>query len=216
MIETGMKIKKDSYLYKIAYGRIWNTNKKDKEINNSNLCSFFWRIVFSVLIIWPIMGVIIIVFGVILAILYCFATPIAFFFGANKPTIFKKNDDFFAPIENWPTFYGHRIIPIVPISIGVAIFGLIKWASIILDFVVDTFILIVYAVVSIKSSFTGTTIVVPIWIQMIFGLVVLAGFMIFIGKKTGFWKLFFTYLEAKKDKMCPLIIFEEVPEIEQE
>lgn len=87
-----MKLKKGGWLCRM-------TGHSGEQIS---LCKFFWRVIYSGLVIWPIIGFfwVIVSFG-------------GFLFG--KKFSDNSTHGVFAPIKSMPSIFGYRILPIYPI-----------------------------------------------------------------------------------------------------
>ena len=93
------KIKKDSFVYKVAYGM---TTFPPLQINH---CRFWKRFILMLVIVWP---VIILTLGIGITIGFIITLPFAV-----RPAIFKEESrEFFIPYKKWPRIKGHLLRPI--------------------------------------------------------------------------------------------------------
>ncbi len=169
-----MEISKNSWMYKVAYGA------NDFKPNTGNLCKFFWKFVFMLFIVWP---VVIFVGLPIMGLLWL----IGFFFAA-RPSIYESDNatDLMQFYQNWPRVKGFRVLPIYFVLLGSLAFvpwgkllkllQLISWGKL-------SIALIVCAVIAL----------------------IIVGAAVFLKSET--YQLLKNYLAAKKAKVCPRIVF---------
>lgn len=98
-----MEIKKNSFLWKIAYG-FWNG---DKETKTTNLCVFFWRVVAAFFIAIPIISI------------------IGFLF-AHGLSIKEDDGGVLTPYKKWFTIKRHRVYPITVLLILVVVLNIVR------------------------------------------------------------------------------------------
>ncbi len=200
-----MNLSKNSILYKIAYGYsdLFSGNYKQR---STNLCFLFWRVLFSLLFIWPI---IILVVPILLAITWLVLTFIMFLFGGYAK--FERNFDdsetgnygalvlTFEPISSWPEIMGTKIWPL-HIILSCFCFTVCGWT--ILNIMRD------WAALSANSFNLGF----KIFLSMILSgfVVILLGLFFKNSSKIKAgesYQLFREYFRAKKEKFCPIISF---------
>ena len=175
-----MKIKKNGWIDKIAYG----LNAKCPE--HTNLCKLFWRTLFMLFIGWPLTLVLI---AVALFVAYAIG-----FFMASKPTIGMSmaSEKAFVPIEKWPKIMGHRIWPINVISLCAIV--CVAWQY----------------VPAAAMAVTGWLSVNVSMAMMIFVgalLIIALGYAIRKFFESELWELAKAYISAKKQKICPIVEF---------
>jgi MFS family permease len=95
-----MNIRKNSFLWKMAYGS-WG--ELDREIKTTNLCKFFWRFVAAFFIVIPLIYII----G---------------FFVAHGP----DTKGILRPYRKWPKIKGHHVYPITVFLIFVVALGIVR------------------------------------------------------------------------------------------
>jgi len=97
-----MTIKKGGLLYKIAYGLNGDSNLP----NQTNLCPFFWKLMFMIFLGWPLY------YCVILPLLYgilAMYSVIGFLFGYRLESEYSMT---LIRCQKWPEVKGYRILPI--------------------------------------------------------------------------------------------------------
>lgn len=215
-----MELRKNGFLYKVAYGL--RKNKPER----SNLCRFFWRVLLSVILVWPPYGLFkAIDYGLIRFLL---GTPIAFLGFGYCPLLQRKwlvgygggHKLPFRPISWWPKlkngehimpFVGLLIIAVIPACIAGTVWcfykaGVFVWHNPWVTLLgTPTFAVILllnllnwwltwYTRRSKKSN---------------------GGVVSAVVKREGrdVVGLFAAYIKAKKDKVCPTVQFTEKPAI---
>lgn len=173
-----MKIKKNGWVAKIAYGFTSGRNIPE----NTNLCKLFWRTLFMLFIGWPF----------ILALLVVAVAAVYFigFFVASRPTLGMDSD--FAPIKKWPKIMGHRIWPTSIISLCILVF--VIW---------HLLPLAIAAVIGWLSA--NMSIAAMIFVGAF--LVIALGYAIKRFFRSELWKLARAYMSAKKQRFCPIVEF---------
>ncbi len=171
-----MTVKKDSWVYKVAC--LWA-----KPPESTNLCRFFWRVVFSCA------G-----FPLVLAAagaFICVLSPPLFFFARRID--FSDGPSPSIPFKRWPAIRGHRIYPVylfVPAVVWVCLGLLVAAGRAVMDFFVFV-------------EHLGLTAVL---LTCLF--IILFWTLRSKGKDSAFWSLIKEYARAKKQKVCPMIEFE--------
>lgn len=189
-----MNIKEGDFLFKVAYG----LTKKDDIPSRVNGCRLFWRIVFMLIIAWPILLICI-------AFVVAFVLGFTFIFGffvAKRPAVLSKEevsqaDLLMTPYKHWPTVKGKRIYPIWLVVAAVAVYYSPSIVSVLVD----------------VSSATAASVSINFWwlITRIGGAfigIVLACVIVYtIGaiRKSEWLKLTKELISAKKQKICPVV-----------
>ncbi len=189
-------------LYSVAYGY---TSRKPL---NTNLCQFFWRVVLSLLVVWPLLTLWkVVAYGLIRGV----GSVIAFVLFGCRLTSWKEVDfddittlditTLFKQISWWPKYEG------VNISLATIFAGLL---CIVVICLVGAF-LVYFAIyrglvcgVLFANSIAGTLTL------SVIGLIVLAVVFSIVTKTEG-RKVVKEFIKAKKQKVCPLISFVDDP-----
>ncbi len=173
-----LKFKKKGVLYKIAYydtgmGYVFYPSR-------SNLCNFFWRIVWKIALLCCLGFVIALVFTFLIVL-----SPFGLLFGL-RPGLRKVDMNPFVPIQLWPKPFGVRCWPLLlMILIGVVWF----------------FYSIRYDLLLVFSSYI-------FWMVIGILAILFTAFLIYSYLvQTETHQLFWAWLKAKKDKVCPLVLF---------
>ena len=174
-----IKIKKDSFLYEVAYGLFTHPPQY------TNICRFCFRFVWMFLINWPI---VIIFVSILFAVLFTIGFPFASRPGIGRGEI---NTDYF-PYKKWPEIKGHRIFPIY----FLLLFALYYFRSAFSgpwELLVGFFTLMI---TNIGLSSIGTSLGI---VLLIYGFKLLS--------RTEAYQLTQDYLKAKKQGICPMVKF---------
>lgn len=180
-----MEINKNGLLYKIAYG--WSPSFSPSQ---TNLCRFFWRVVFSLLVVWPLYGIAILLVFLFINMFFL----IGFFFGCHPTT-----KEPFAPYRKWPTIKGYRILPVYLVLFA----AIAYWHQALWNALVWTW------TKPVTGVWDAATLNINIGFAVV-GSVVLIGLVsygIYKFQDTDAAKLLKAYLKAKKEKMCPIVRF---------
>lgn len=202
-----MELKKDGVLYGVAYG--WTSSKP----LNTNLCQFFWRVVLSFFVVWPLFTLWKVVdYSLIRGV----GSVIAFvFFGCRltswKETVWYQRDRHVAPslpfkqISWWPKYEGVNI-SLASIFTGLLLIAMICFVVCAMAYmlVYEGFYKLVFCGWLFANS-TATTLTLSL-----IGLIVLAVVYSIVTKTEG-WKMTSEFVKAKKQKVCPLISFVDDP-----
>lgn len=180
-----MEIKKNSFLWKIAY--TWSNKEEAQEVKTTNLCRFFWRVMLGLVLA----TVVIILYYVILLCEFLFG-----FFVARYPVakgIHSQKGPFnIVKYQKWPTVKGHRIYPIVVLLISAAAIGIVEVG---IHYPKD----LMYGI-GILIGLVALVVLVAIK-----GWFITSGFKRF--RRSDAYRLTKEYLRARKEKVCPTIIF---------
>ncbi len=176
------ELKRDSWVFKIAYG-----NNPNSAPQSSNICNLFWRTTFMLFLGWPVILI-------IMVVLTIFTLG---FSGKRLP--FFKNDvtdgSNMVPIKYWPKIHGHRVLPF-PIML--------------ISFVIFLVYTVVTEVINFLSLFFGLSTVLNIATGVVFlGLFV---FLANKARKTEYWLLLKSYTSSVKKNYCPVISIESAPQ----
>ena len=168
----------------------------------TNLCSFFWMVVFSLFLVWPliiatrIFGWIFRIVGAPFALVLCGYRPVG-----PSWRLFGDNSELpFVPIKHWPKYKSKyaetHIMPIFVIAAPPCILFLgyiaiyeFLWKSVILHGFVGN----IYNNHVGRMSFWGVV-----------GLIA-AGSIYAVVKNTEVWQMTKAYVKARKKKYCPII-----------
>ena len=173
------KIKKDSFVYKVAYGL---TSFPPLQINH---CRFWKRFILMLVIVWPI---VILFLGIGMTIGFIITLPFA-----GRPAILKEESgEFFIPYKKWPKIKGHFLRPIYfLLPLGLYYFpGLYYFRSLFL------------------TLFTLITTNIGLSIMGICMIAILLIYSFKLLSKTEAYQLTQDYLKAKKQGICPMITFD--------
>lgn len=213
-----MEIKKNTLMYKIAYG--WQS----EEPFQTNLCQFFWRLVFSLFVIWPpYLTIRAFEFLIIRGVGSIFAVLLFGYRPVNWEKARVQGYRPFEPISWWPAICDDNY-HVMPIMVLLILSGLLLalWliGVIVVGETVSQGLLLRYL-----GSFTEApaTLYNVIFIPLITGfitIVTVAIFILFISvvwlgilvsgefiQKSEWGQIIRAYLRAKKDKVCPIIWF---------
>jgi hypothetical protein len=168
------EIRKDSSLYKVAYG--YAPERTRPRI--TSLCPFFWRLVFSSLVVWPVIG-----------IEYFLFLFVGFWIG-KKPTImlgWSDRDYKWTSYKRWPSMMGFRILPLYAIGVPAWIWGCYSSGGVL---TVTRLLLLTFGII------------------VICGILILAYFFVKdkLGSSEAFG-IIKAYFKARKEEVCPLIRF---------
>ncbi|MCH7758965.1 hypothetical protein IID20_01250 [Patescibacteria group bacterium] len=178
-----MEIRKDSFVWKVAYGVAGLPPR------NPNLCRFFWRFVWMFFIGIPVtyfLG------GLVMGLMFLISLPFA-----ARPGIFSGDiGNSFVSYRKWPEIKGYRIRPIY----------------FLLPFVLYYFRSVFFWLADV-AVFIFSLMVTNIGLSIIGACVV--AFLLFYSfkllRKTEAYQLTKSYLGAKKQGICPLITFIDIP-----
>ena len=145
---------KDGLLFKFNYAY---TFRKPEEII-SNRCRLFWRTFIMSPPIWC---------GVTLALVFVYGIsfPIFFLFGV-RPAVFEGDSTAYpyVPYKKWPTVRGHRVLPIVVISVFLSLYLLYLFSVVLLKtfsaiqiyfFAAVVIVLLIYGIVKLSRTEIG-------------------------------------------------------------
>lgn len=99
-----MQLKKDGWVFKIAYKWQEGSNEKAGKPLSTNICRVFWLFMFSFFVFWPI---IIPVTFTLISLFYFWG-----FWAAQKLNWERNGQQMYKPYDRWPTIHGHRIWPL--------------------------------------------------------------------------------------------------------
>ncbi|OGY63857.1 MAG: hypothetical protein A3I24_00200 [Candidatus Harrisonbacteria bacterium RIFCSPLOWO2_02_FULL_41_13b] len=175
-----MEIRRDSFLYRVAY---FYKNKESPQPIVTNLCLFFWRFILA----FPVALVVFSAIYVVVTLLYV----VAFLFGRYLED--GGGEIIFCSYRKWPKIGDYRILPIGVLSVLLAGFGIFWLVTAIINFYreIGNFLL---------SNFVLLSAGIIVFLALaIWGIVKL--------KQTELGKMIAVYLVAKKQKVCPIIQF---------
>ena len=182
-----MEISKNGLSYRFSFG-YWNAKNPD----SISLCRFFWWFLLGFLA-WPLLIVVVTV--VIAAVSAC-----GFFIGKRIPLSRygeqPSGQDIFVNFKHWPTIRNYRILPL-HIVLAVLSLWAIKWI-VIFGLGLARFLASVHpGNTSMPVAYAG------------FCLALLALLLYAVRKlwKCDAGKLFLAFLKARKEQVCPTIVF---------
>lgn len=186
-------------LYSVAYGY----TKIQKRPNQTNLCRFFWRVLLSAILFWPlffILDIIIRGFGSIIAFLFFGLRPTSW-----KETCFIDKEKFtIYPFKEiswwWRTSDGFYVMP-------APIYLLVFFILAVVVLLYEGFVLAYH-----KAFHPGLVFIFssPLNIIIFFLVIAIALFLIIMETlRIEWWKLVKAYIKAKKEKVCPIIYFKD-------
>lgn len=195
-----MKIKKDSLLFKIAYGHFFAERVPQK----TSLCRLFWRIIISILLAWPIE----IIVNCFLWIVGVFifppvATFICFWFGFRPDRRilwlrFCKEEKFSCMVRyQLPKIKGCEIFPVYFLTIGWIVYSFVH--------LISSNIQLPDTLFNQATEMTAGIVIFASIVCMFFGLGFLFTNTFITVKKSSFGQLFLGYFKAVKDKACPIV-----------
>lgn len=177
-----LPIRKDGWIYKIAYGC---RRSKPKQ---STICGIFWAFTTSLFLIYPLAFL---TYTILLAV--CFVVGLLF---AKRPAIFEEDSDFpFVSYHHWPQWQGENVRPIILIFIYALGHGLYWSLSKLYHQRTEIYALI--------TEFYRLGLLTFILIVLIVNLCWLIRKL----RREGVFSLLKAYLQAKKTKLCPLVVF---------
>lgn len=214
-----MVLKRDSLVFKIAYG----VTDKKKVPDQTNICRLFWRC-FSLSVSWFIVGIVLLALslvaiplalavgtGVLLLFLLILAGGLIFF-GYRPDSSFREllvdllDDGIeFIAIERWPKVRGRHLMPIWLYLAG----ALGYFSPTVARSGASLFTRAASAV-----WHTGEGAVVIVLIGVTIALSLLVGLLVWGWRQfwgSDFGKLTSAYLKAKKEKLCPIVLVEPAP-----
>ncbi|HEX8974569.1 MAG TPA: hypothetical protein VF817_03730 [Patescibacteria group bacterium] len=183
-----MKIKKEGFVYKVAYGLSGGCPRK------TNLCKLFWRFLLMFFIGWPIVGI---AYCAIHFIFYIFFPAIGYTLGfwiAHRPPVFKGDykGDSLIPYDKWPTIKGWRVYPIYGVAVAFILFNPKD------TMMVGRSTIVGIAKHTVFSGFFWS------WVAGVAVFVILLC-MTKAVKKSETYKMFVEFAKAKKQKICPTV-----------
>lgn len=182
-----MQLRKDGFIYKVAY------RYRGAETKQTNVCRLFWAFTLSLLLVWPFIILIFIPLQCILLLL-CFVGGALF---GVRPNVLKGDADnlIFVAYTHWPKWHGRNVMPgLLVLAIGAG-YGL---------FWVSAFLYAARAVIWAVLMNHDTWFVVSAMLST-----ALLVWLIRALWKGGAFNLTKAYLKAKKDKVCPTVLFVE-------
>lgn len=176
-----MKLKKSGFIYKVTYNNFFY-HEKDKP-ESENLCKLFWTFLFTLIVAFPMY-----------LLAFSIVTFISFFF-ARYPSLPSQGSEIkFIPYKKWPTVFGQRIYPF---------FLIIS---------VETIFILRHLIICMYNSFSSDGLINFLsflqWPIYLCCIICLFGYLYWIKDKSEIIKLINAYLSAKKQKVCPIIVFE--------
>ncbi len=182
-----MQFNKKSSVYKITY--YWHESKPER----SSLCKLFWQFLSMLFLVWPLYCVMkVLDYTLVRGVGGIFAVV---FFG-YRPTIGVKWHDF-VPISWWPKYKGKNImLGKILGSLLVCTLCLFLLKTLIIDGLYRGFLL-------------GEVFATKLGTYTFFSIIGLLALYVLLSimRKHSWWQLTVEYLRAKKENVCPEIVF---------